>query len=234
MHKNIEKRILKKVVEDYDQIADDFSNTRNYIGRDFDQFKKYIKNGQSVLDLGCGNGRLLQYFQRLVEEKEITTFHYIGMDNSINMLETAKKRNQNANSLFMEGDQLKIPMTNNAVDIIFNIRAFHHLPSLKTRLQSLKEMSRVTKKNGIIVITVWNLWQKNYYKPIINAIFKSLITFGTYRYNDTFISFGKHVKRYYHAFTEHELRKLIQKSGLELLSLEKTGHDFAIVLKNGN
>ncbi|MFH1192254.1 MAG: class I SAM-dependent methyltransferase [bacterium] len=40
---------------------------------------KYVKNGMKILDIGCGNGRLLQ----ALENRGI---EYVGVDNSRNLI----------------------------------------------------------------------------------------------------------------------------------------------------
>ena len=124
------KQLLKKVEQDYNLIADEFSQTRQWLWPEFDNFKKYVKNGQTILDLGCGNGRLYELLKNLQD------FKYIGIDNNKKFVQLAKKKFKSAK--FLYGNALSIPYSDK-VDILFYIASFHHIPSKKLRIKFLKE-----------------------------------------------------------------------------------------------
>lgn len=209
------KKVLEQVKQTYDTIAAEFSETRHKVGKDFDLFTPYVQPGQLIVDLGCGNGRLLWFLSQISKNWPQPTYHYLGIDNSEHVLKEAKKLFPDEN--FIKGDQLNIPIENNEVDVLFNIRAFHHLPHRSHRLMALGEMKRVLKKDGILIITVWNLWQPRYLHHILKGLLRSIITMGAYSPSDTFIPWGKKAKRYYHAFVPGELKKLIENIGFELI-----------------
>jgi tRNA (uracil-5-)-methyltransferase TRM9 len=216
------QKILQSVKDTYNAIAEDFSNTRKGYSKDFSEFLEYIDENDFVLDVGCGNGRLASFLKdRLPKAK------YLGLDNNEQFLKIAK--NNNPGSHFIFGDQLELPIDNETADILFNIRSFHHLPSKKMRLNSLKEMKRVLKKGGIIIITVWNIWQKKYLLQIFSSFLRFIFTLGSYDYNDTFIRWGKNHKRYYHAFTINELSNIVKMSGFKIIKTEKLGHDYLLI-----
>ena len=99
-------------------------------------------------------------------------------------------------------------------DKIYCVASFHHLPGKNYRMQALENMKSVLKPDGMLVISVWNLWQKKYRKHI----FKSLLNLHKYDFADTFIPWGKTgVNRYYHAFTIYEMRNLLRESGFYLV-----------------
>lgn len=211
MRRNTAKKLLKKVVEDYSKIADDFSQTRTWLWPEFSFFKKYIKPGDKVLDLGCGNGRFYPFV------KDIKNISYLGIDNNPDLIKHAQKIYSSAK--FVVGDLLDIPYSDHA-DILFSIASFHHIPSFELRNKSIQELHRVIKKNGFVVITVWNLFQKRYRKRVIKSLYNFMIHFGRYDWNDTFIPWSKTgVKRYYHAFTPRELKKLFIKNGFDIVEM---------------
>ncbi|MBD3270274.1 methyltransferase domain-containing protein [Candidatus Peregrinibacteria bacterium] len=217
MNDKTTKILLNKVKSSYNQIANEFSDTRVYPWKEFDLFKPYLQENDFIIDLGCGNGRLLNY---LYKKYLNNNFKYLGIDNSEGLLKKAKAIHDEG--LFILGDQLEIPLADNKADIIFNIAAFHHIPSYKLRMKALKEMRRVLKKDGILIITVWNLWQKKYLKYTIKAILLSIVTFGKYSFNDFFIPWKKNdgkvlSKRYYHSFLPSEINTLCKKAGFEIV-----------------
>jgi len=197
--------LLQKVPKDYNVVSQTFSNSRNKPWAEFELYSDACFKGARVLDLGCGNGRL--FFS--LKDKEIK---YIGLDNSLGLLNQAKENLVKEDVELYEGDFLNIPLPDNSVDLIFAVASFHHLPSNQIRLQALDEMRRVLKPNGKLYISVWNLYQKRYFKFIL----ESLLRLGSYDFGDTFIKLGG-VKRYYHAFTPWSLSRLISKSNFKVV-----------------
>ena len=153
----MDKIYAKKISEDtrrnYNLIADDFSRTRRNLWPELSFLKEYVENGDKILDLGCGNGRLAELFK----DKEI---EYIGIDNSEKLIELAKNRYAAEKIRFIATDGVNLPFPENYFDKIFSIAVLHHIPSRELRLKFLSEARRVLKKDGIAVFTVWNLWQK--------------------------------------------------------------------------
>lgn len=227
MNKKKAQELLYHIKKTYNEIAEEFSASRQYIGRDFEIFKKYLRNGQRIVDLGCGNGRLISFL-----EKNLEKFEYLGIDNSGAILKEALKNHPGYQ--FINGDQLKLPLLDNSVDIFFNIRAFHHIPSKRLRLLALKEIHRTLKDNGLLILTVWNLWQKKQTKHLIFAMIRYIFSLGSYHYKDTFIPWGKQKqRRYYHAFTKNELKKLFYEAGFTIVELNKD-RDIGVVAKKIN
>ena len=198
--------LLKKVPDDYDVVSQTFSNSRHKPWAEFELYTDACFEGANVLVLGCGNGRL---FFSLKEQN----IKYIGLDNSAGLLDQAKESLVKEDVELIEGSFLDIPLPDNSVDLIFAVASFHHLPSNEIRLQALREMQRVLKPNGKLYISVWNLYQKRYFKFILESLFR----LGSYDFGDTFIKLGG-VKRYYHAFTPYSLSRLVSKSNFKLVN----------------
>jgi SAM-dependent methyltransferase len=208
MKEKTAKELLKKVEEDYSKIAQEFDQTRKWLWPEFDFFKKYIKQGQTILDFGCGNGRLYELFENI---------NYIGIDNNKKFIEIAQKNYPSAK--FVLGNLIELSSTYQA-DLIFSIAAFHHIPSTPLRKKSIQLLKQNLKHDGVMILTVWNLFQKKYIKYILKAIINFILKLGKYDWNDSFIPWGKSgVERYYHAFTPNELKKLFKNNGLEILEM---------------
>ena len=204
----------QKTIQDYDQIAPYFSQTRQFLWPEFKLFEKHLKPDLTILDLGCGNGRL----SKLIIKKGC---QYIGIDNSKGQIKEAQK--QFPDQKFILGDLTKIPLEDESIDQIWCIAAFHHLPDKPSRTKALQEMKRVLKKDGLIVMTNWNLFQKKYQKFILKSVWNFIKTFGEkYAWNDTFIPWKngnkKIVDRYYHAFLPCELEKLFPQNSLQIIN----------------
>lgn len=207
--------LLKKVKKDYAKIAEEFDQTRKTKWEEFDNFLKYIKDKNTVTDIGCGNGRFYEFLKQHKKTK------YIGIDNNKKLLEKAKKEK---NAKFIKGDLLKIPLKKESVNVVLEIASLHHIPSKELREKAVKEVNRVLKKNGIFIVSVWNLFQPKYKKYIRKAFLKSILSLGKYDPRDTFIPWAKKTERYYYAFKENELEKLLKKNGFEILEKEKNNN----------
>jgi ubiquinone/menaquinone biosynthesis C-methylase UbiE len=205
------KKTLTTVKSTYDSIGEDFARTRQEPIEEFSFYMDYLKPGEFIADIGCGNGRMLK---SLRENDPKPPYRYTGIDNSKKMIAIAKT--DHPHEKFLIGDLLNIPLPNSSTDTVFVIRAFHHLPDHETRQKALNEIHRILRPNGIAIITVWNLWQKKYRLSVFRAFLRFLYTFGAYGWNDLLIPWGKKHKRYYHAFTPAELADTITKSGFEI------------------
>lgn len=202
MDSKTSQKILKKVVEDYNNIAESFNKSRKSDWSEFEIFLPYTKDNQTLCDLGCGNGR---FFSFLKKHKKV---QYTGIDKCEKLLFEAKK--EHPDGKFINADILSIPLPENSTDIASAIASIHHIPSKKLREQAIKEIHRIIKKDGIFLITVWNLFQPKYKKYIWRSRIKHLVSFGKYDIRDTFIPWEKSgIKRYYYAFKSSELKKLL-------------------------
>jgi SAM-dependent methyltransferase len=225
------KRIQEKVKGDYDMIARDFSSTRRALWADFDLFQQelmiYVKefkknqaenaswNGEKrklrILDLGCGNGRLLLGLKEWFEDD----FDYIGVDQSSGLLDEARKKHPE--QVFIESDFSEILKTGNSCideggfDFIFSIAAFHHLGP-KDQLNTLNDWSSLLKKDGLLVLTNWNLHQKRFWKLWLKHLWHH-----PYGFRGLLIPWKDQVQRYYYSFTKMRLKSLLEKAGFRLL-----------------
>ncbi len=216
MKESTAKQLLKSVKDSYNQIANEFSDTRNYSWEEFKYLKPYLFENAEIVDLGCGNGRLIEFLNSYYLGQP---YRYIGIDNSEGLLRNAQKKFPK--QVFLPGDQLDIPLAENQADLIFNIAAFHHIPSKQLREEALEQMHKVLKPGGKIIITVWMLFQKKYWLANLKAWLKFLYTFGAYSPTDLMIDWkngNKQVlaKRYYHSLLPSELKNLIKKAGFKI------------------
>lgn len=202
MKEETAKELLEKVKQDYAKISAEFSKTREEPWPEFENFKKYLKKTDKIADIGCGNGRLLYTLKE--------DFDYIGIDNNPHLLEEAKRKFPNGK--FMYGDMLELPLMDASMDAVFCIAAFHHVPSQKLRNKTLQEINRILKPDGTLMMMVWNLFQKKSLKQLIKSLFSK-----KYDFKDIFIKWSDSgIKRYYHAFTPWELKKLLRKNGFKI------------------
>ncbi|MCX6763421.1 MAG: class I SAM-dependent methyltransferase [Candidatus Moranbacteria bacterium] len=235
MDDNLVKKILSETEAGYDLMVKKFSETRKYFWRGLEFIGDYAKNGDKILDYGCGNGRLLELFIG-------KNIEYFGADVSRKLINTAKNKYISNNIKFQKinSGQVILPFPDNYFNTVYSIAVFHHLPSSELRLKIAKELYRTTQPGGHIIITIWNLWQKRYIKNIFKNWANKVLDcvrqrscHATLYWNDCYITFknneGEIFQRYHHAFTKNELKNLFKKAGFRIKSCKKI-HNRNIVL----
>lgn len=201
-------KILDDVRQSYNLIAEDFSRTRNSVWEEFKPLAEYIKRGDKVLDLGCGNGRFIEFFQ----DKNI---EYVGIDNSQKLIEIARQKHPNGNFQIFDG--LKIPFPDDYFDAIFCIAVLHHIPGNQLRQEFLEEARRVLKSGGKLILSTWYLWQKyTFWNLLFKFTLKKLIGKSPLDFFDIMEPWGKISERYFHNFRKGELKRLVEKCGFEI------------------
>ncbi|MFH1129367.1 MAG: class I SAM-dependent methyltransferase [Patescibacteria group bacterium] len=160
MKLNLEQahKILEENRQTYDNVADEFERTRRKYNYDAEELKEYIKQGEKVLDLGCGSGRMFEMF--LAQDVD-----YTGVDFSEKLIEIAKNK---YGDNFKVADILNLPFSNENFDSVWSIAVLHHIPSTELRKRVLSEIKRVLRPNGRVVVTCWNiksLFRKDLFIP---------------------------------------------------------------------
>ncbi len=235
MDKDTPKKLLSIVKEGYEEAARDFSETRKkFLWPELVKLAGLVKDDDSVLDAGCGNGRLLEAFK----DKKI---NYLGFDNSKKLIELAKtefsKKSYELRVMsceFLVGNILELDkIINNKFDYIFCIAVLHHIPGNDLRVKALEQLKSKIKPGGKIILTVWNLWNLPKFKKLIfkflalKLIGKNRMDFG----DILFKGFKLNRERYYHAFSQCELKNLFKKSGLKIIKLYKDKYNYYAILK---
>jgi ubiquinone/menaquinone biosynthesis C-methylase UbiE len=205
------KYLINKTREDYNLISSDFSRTREYLWEESRfLFDDYIRGGDHVLDLGCGNGR---YYQAL-KDKDI---NYTGIDNSLNLINIAKKKYPDIN--FEVADALNLSFESNSFDKIYSIAVLHHIPSRELRVEFLKEAKRVLKDNGLFILTSWKFHQAKEWKLLIKYTILKFIGISKLDYFDIMEPWANRTERYYHWFRKRELIGLAKSAGFKIKSI---------------
>jgi ubiquinone/menaquinone biosynthesis C-methylase UbiE len=149
-----------------------------------------ISKESYVLDVGCANGGLLStlYFKGVRK--------LYGVDISDSMIKRANKKLGNK-AVLKAASVEKIPFNPNSFDYVLSTEAFHHFPDPD---KAIKEMKRMLKKNGRLVIA-----DINFYFNFIHWLFKKIEP--------------GHVKIY----NDKEFRNLFEKNNLKIIEQRRIG-----------
>ncbi len=182
--------------------------------------KSYIDESKDklILEAGCGTGRLCCLLAR-----DFPNLQVIGMDISPNSLKIAnrlKEYLQLSNVSFETGNLFQMPYPDNYFDVVFNEGVIEHY-SLKNKpnyIDAFREMIRITKRGGKIIIAVpnWYNFPHTLYKWTLNKLGKKFI----YGYEKSF-KHSELLKLYLeHGLTEIELSAFYPEHGFYRLSGE--------------
>ncbi len=149
---------IKSVVEDYDDIAQDYAD--EFYGNK--EYEKYIDiflkslKGRKILDVGCGNGNDCRYISS-------KGFNVLGIDISKKMLEIAKANLPNIEFRLM--DMCHMDFEDSSFDGIISNCSLFHVPS-EILQDTLKEFNRVLKnKSKLFIVVAEGKWEQMVDEP---------------------------------------------------------------------
>ncbi len=141
--------------ERYDEIAldgDDRVTAADYQLRELeiDLGREYIRNGDAVLDVGCGPGAALRDY---ASKRDIRA---VGIDYSENMVEAARKhlaKTEGAPEIeFIAASVTELPFEDGEFDVVTSHRCLMALLEWERQQDALREIHRVLKPGGTLVL----------------------------------------------------------------------------------
>lgn len=222
MNKGLAKEILDKVKKDYNLTVDDYTRSRSFIPEDIINLANYAVTGDRILDSGCASGRLYE----TLSQKGI---NYFGVDLSEKMIERAIA--DHPTGCFQVADSRFLPFPENHFDKIYSISVIHNIPSEEFRQQYLKELKRVLKPGGSLILRVWDFWKRRAMPQLfLNSLARKMPGRDKIDLFDVFVpwknSAGQVVtQRYFHCFTKRELEKIVKVVGFDIEKVWRGGKD---------
>lgn len=218
-------QLVSSVEATYNTIADHFSQSRWKLWEDFIYFTPYIKDGQAILDIGCGNGRMIEFFQG----KQVS---YTGIDISGKLIEQAQVKygNHSLHPQFKKGNILELT-EEGKYDVIFLIAVVQHLPK-PLQEEALRNVYRALKPGGVLLMTNWNMWQSKYNRLLCSNFIQKFTKKGLLKLGVPVESFGvcdvvvryqknadteNAMDRYLYAFTKKSISHVLKKVGFTIL-----------------
>ena len=136
----------RKIMQSYDVTAEMYDE--RYAEEQTRKYSKALENvnvtSKTVLDVGCGSGL---FFTQVANKAGIV----VGVDVSRKLLIKAKKHSKAfQNAFVLQADADHLPFKDRFFDNVF---AFTVLQNMPKPPQTLRELERVAKKDGRVVVT---------------------------------------------------------------------------------
>lgn len=181
----------------YNKHSESFDRSRNFYWKGFNETLNFLKNGQNVLDFGCGNAR---FYKFLLENN--LKLNYLGIDSNQLFIEENRKKYPNSRfeTIDIISDKINIQEQFNLV-VVFGLT--HHIPSKEFRKNWFKNLEDLVMENGTLIISYW--------KFDITKDDKDFEISGYKRENNDYFlgwkgDYSEH--RFCHYFNEEELEKI--------------------------
>jgi ubiquinone/menaquinone biosynthesis C-methylase UbiE len=188
-----------------------------------DQEKKYlqknIKNGGTVLEIGCGEGRNIETLLRITSESII-----YGIDGDIDAVEMTRKIFlNNPNVSIIHADATELPFGNNMFDNVVLFDIFHNLDNKKEF--ALKEIHRTLIDTGALFVSTYAetayFERHTLYNNLAVTIKEDNPHTGKFVFEGNVVS---------EQFSLGELKEFGEKAGLTMVDHVKVG-DLAYICK---
>ncbi len=138
----------ESVKSEYARLAKQYDKRWDkYVSKTTEETLKFLdlSEANSLLDIGCGTGRLLELIQ---DKSPQVSLH--GIDLSPEMIGIAQSKIPKAN--LKVGDASDLPYPANSMDVVTSVSSFHYW---RNPLDCLAEVRRVLKPHGQFVLTDW-------------------------------------------------------------------------------
>ncbi|XP_049533519.1 uncharacterized protein LOC125950009 isoform X2 [Anopheles darlingi] len=113
------------------------------------QFLTGLEPGSLVCDVGCGNGRYLAGFNPLI--------YTIGVDRCYRLAQVAHGKGAEVAIC----DNLELPFRDESFDAVLSLAVVHHFATAERRVGAIRELARILRIGGRVIITVWALEQRH-------------------------------------------------------------------------
>jgi 2-polyprenyl-3-methyl-5-hydroxy-6-metoxy-1,4-benzoquinol methylase len=206
--------------EFYSRFGESFSATRHRIQPGVRRVLDKLKGDESILDLGCGNGELARELARRGHRGA-----YLGVDFSLPLLRDAESQPDGFSTRFLEVDLTRLSAFREQLVIDGNwsvVTAFavlHHIPSRELRLEILRVVTQLLKKDGLLIHSNWQFLNSEKLKARIQSWEDVNLSISQVDWGDYLLDWrsGGQGLRYVHHFDERELEELAAASHFQII-----------------
>lgn len=172
----------------YNTVAKEFDKTRHSCWKSVREFIESLPPNNLVLDAGCGNGKNMLIRNDL---------KFVGCDTSEELLKICKDKGLNV----VNANIKNLPFPDNYFDEVICIAVLHHIYLELDRVKAISEMIRVLKPGHRLMFQVWAREQE------LTSKFSHVE--NSKDPNDFYVTWSGNSKRYYHLFSELDVKKLL-------------------------
>jgi SAM-dependent methyltransferase len=216
MNADVAARLIAINREFYTRFGATFSATRHHIQPGVRRVLDTLEGGESILDLGCGNGELARELAKRGHHAP-----YLGVDFSLPLLRDAQIQPEEFSAKVVEADLTRLSAFGDQLSIsggwslITTFAVLHHIPSNEIRLDILRTVRSLLANGRKFILSNWQFLNSEKLKARIQpweqaGIQKSDVDAGDYLLD--WRSEGEGL-RYVHHFSEAELSTLAGESG---------------------
>ncbi len=145
------------------------------------------ENSKNLLDIGCGNGGLIDFYKGKIDGITISESEY----------EIAEKR---LNKVFLHNLEKGLPEKLDKYDVIIASHVLEHIAFPENLLLDIK---KVMNEKSVFIIALPNIMHYKYRFKLI---------FGNFKYENTGVMDYTHLRWY----TFHSTQKMLKKSGFKI------------------
>lgn len=172
---------------------------------DYTLLSKINLNNKSVLNIGCSEPIDEIFWVNIIKEWHSLDINKDIIEISKKMTEESLPENLNKKIKFILGDATKMELADGYYDIVTAFSTIEHIPGEKNREKAFKEIYRVLKKDGYLIITVPNKWDFRDY--LESKRIRKLNISAPYEYN----------------YSPIELKKILIHNNFKILASASTG-----------
>ena len=155
---NRENQKQEKIVSMFDDIAPTYDTANRVMSMGIDKSWRrkacdlaFKYNGNSkidkIVDVACGTGDMMDFWQKRAEKKNIEISAIVGVDPSVGMVDVARVKYPDFN--YYISSATEIPLEDASSDIL---SITYGIRNVVERKEALDEFNRVLKKDGLVVI----------------------------------------------------------------------------------